>query len=220
MKNILFFLASLALATAGFAGDDNVYVAGGTTVSGSSHSTIPLVATAGPSNSSQTGTAAVLDTGFVATVLNPGLTNSGTTYATNVSIGGLLTFSNAVREPGGTARIKDLVVVDANSTVQSGSLTLILFDGTTLTGTYTDHATVNVSAADVPHIIRKLNVVASDYSNVGGTALAVADPSGLDKSIVLNGTTTTMYGVLQVTAGTLTMSSSNTMTVKLGVNQN
>lgn len=214
-KTKFIMLAALAAITVAAWAGDNYYMAGpGQSVDATTHAPAAIKAT-------NDGTAYEAIEGLSSLTLTPTLvvTNNGT-YNPNTSVGGLLTFTNIVREAGSTALLRDVTIIDSNTTAQKQPMVLVLFDSGTLTGNYTDHTSGSLNAADVPHIIATIPITAANYNQVGSTGCAVADIQ-LTQTLDLTGTFQSCAGLLLMgTSGTSVMTGTNTIAVKIGVTQN
>lgn len=131
--------------------------------------------------------------------------------ATPVCVGsGVLTFTGAMRQAGGTGVLQSLDIVDTDNI--KAPLVLLLFNQNPSAGTYTDKS-APVFSTDVANLIRAIPINTSDYQVAGGVAIADLCPG----SRILTGVgSANIYGVL-VTVGTPTYTHANALTVKLGI---
>lgn len=110
------------------------------------------------------------------------------TYSDNV--GGILTFTNAARNNGGTSTLNDVVIWDLSN--QKSSLTIHFWDASP-SGTYTDNA-AQVIAGDQAKFLGQVKINAADYTTVG--AIATVDITGLSKAIVCASGSTSVYATI------------------------
>ncbi len=129
-------------------------------------------------------------------------------YAAGDAVGGLLTFTNAVRFSGGGLRIRKVLLVDKDQ--EQAPFDLVLFDRT-FTNT-ADQAAFDPTDADLANIVAVVPI--SVYANFNDNAVGFSPD--LDWPVLLNGTS--LFGQL-VTRGTPTFTSSSDLTVILSVIQ-
>jgi len=142
----------------------------------------------------------------------PTITTTATPYSANDVIGGELVLSNVVRSAGGAGLLQSVQVVDAKN--QKAALTILLFDSDPA-GTYTDNAACPniLSAGDAPKLIRKINILTTDYETIGN--IAVAEIAALQK-VVKSAATQNLWAVV-VTTGTPTFAANSTdLTIRFG----
>lgn len=130
-------------------------------------------------------------------------------YSLKDAIGGVMTFSNAVRASGGTARIETVQVADKGQ--QMAPLDLVLFDRNPGSGTFTDNAAADPTDTELGYVVAVIPV--GSYADFNDNSVASA-PVGV--SVVLNGTD--LYGVM-VSRGTPTYASTSDVTVTLTILQ-
>jgi hypothetical protein len=155
--------------------------------------------------------------GFAGKVVTVQLTPTVTanTYTAGDSIGGLLTFPNAVG-PTGTGVLQEASVVSKGS-VQTTALKLYLFSAAP-SQTFTDHTAAAWTQADFTNLIGVWSLAA--VSSGLGT-MTFWDAASQNKAIALGAGVTTLYGVLQVvTTTTNALSSTSDIAVNLTIQQN
>jgi len=128
-------------------------------------------------------------------------------YSAKDAVGGLLTFSNAVRASGGACRIDSVQVVDKSQ--QRPDLELILFDRSVTAPT--DNLVFNPSDTELTYVVGVIYIGGwSDLSTNSVTDIPVG------RDVVLNGTD--LYGVL-ITRSTPTFASTSDIVVTVNVLQ-
>lgn len=133
-------------------------------------------------------------------------------YSVKDAVGGLMTFSNAVRASGGSCLIQALQIVDKDNTPQDSALDLVLFDRSITAPT--DNAIFAPSDAEAANCVGIIPVLAADYGDF--SVNSIASRFGLGLEVVLNGTD--LFGVL-VARGTPTYSSTTDLVVTLTIIQ-
>lgn len=128
-------------------------------------------------------------------------------YATGETIGGKLTFSNAIRDTRGTGYIISAALQD--QAAQAVDLELVIFNQNPSATTFTDQAALDIADADIPKIAAPILFGSSarfayadnGFKYLGSLTLPVeaTDSSGLPSS--------TLYGVI-VSRGTPTFAAS------------
>lgn len=108
--------------------------------------------------------------------------SSSPAYTAKDAIGGLMTFSNAVRASGGTCMIQSLQVVDKDNTPQDAIIDLVLFDRT-LTAP-TDNAIFAPTDAEAATCVGIIPITI--WSDFSVNSIAFVNNIGLE--VVLNGT--------------------------------
>ena len=136
---------------------------------------------------------------------------SGSAYSAGYTMGGIQTISNAMRVSSGKGTIASLLVTDASN--QKSAIDILFFDSTPSGGTYTDRAALVLAAADLPKLVRKVSVAASDYVTYG--SYAIADIGAICKAISANGGTS-LYALI-VCQGTPTYTSTSALSLKVGL---
>ena len=131
-------------------------------------------------------------------------------YTAKDAVGGLLTFSNAVRASGGTGRIEAIQIVDKGQ--QRADLDLVLFDRTFTAPT--DNAVFAPTDAETLFCVGWIPVGAGNYADFSTNSVAAINNVGLE--FVLNGTD--LFGAL-VTRGTPTYTSTSDIVVTLTILQ-
>ena len=176
---------------------------------------VPGAATPGsPSSSSGAGGITGNIGGFTNLVKRLLATTANSAYAAGNSIGGLITFANAVRTPG-TGIIESVHLFDLNH--NGVALDLLILDQVPSV-TPVDHATWLVTNTDVQKIVARIAIGSSDwvtYNNIGfvterGIGIAV-------KATASAGTN--LYGVLLCNGSTPTFTGITNVGVDLGILQ-
>lgn len=108
--------------------------------------------------------------------------SSSPAYTAKDAIGGLMTFSNAVRASGGTCMIQALQVVDKDNTPQDAIIDLVLFDRSITAPT--DNAIFAPSDAEAANCVGVIPVTI--WSDFSVNSVAFVNNVGLE--VVLNGT--------------------------------
>lgn len=116
-------------------------------------------------------------------------TISTTAYANADAIGGLMQFTGAARSGVLSGVIDSVVVADASA--QAAPMDLILFNASpgTTTG-FADNGVFSIADADLPKVVGRIAIAATDYVVFGTTANAVAIRASLSTPYVLSGGTT------------------------------
>lgn len=128
-------------------------------------------------------------------------------YVSGETVGGKLTFSNALRDTRGTGYIISAALVDQSA--QAQDMELVIFNQNPSSTTFTDQAALDIADADVSKIAAPILFGSSNrfayadngFKYAGSLSLPVeaTDSSGLPSS--------TLYGVI-VTRGTPTFAAS------------
>jgi hypothetical protein len=130
-------------------------------------------------------------------------------YAAGQSVGGLLTFSNAVTEVAGSAMVQSATVT-FSSGVQP-QLDLVLFTAAPSGSTVADRTTVAIATADLAKIACVLHL--TDVTLLGAAAPSVVQGSGLVAPFDLAGGLA-IYGLL-ITRTAVTLASATDAVVSL-----
>lgn len=178
-------------------------------VTAQSQTTVPLKVT-GTIVATPTGTQVVSGAlnvgGYTGTsTLTVPTTTPAYTYSDNV--GGILTFTNAVRSNGGTSTLNEISIWDLSN--QKSSFTIHFWDASP-SGTYTDNS-AEVIAGDHAKFLGHIKVNAADYTTVG--AIATVDITGLSKGILCASGSTSIYATIYI-EGTPTYAA-NALIIKL-----
>ncbi len=129
-------------------------------------------------------------------------------YSANDAVGQLLSFSDAVRRPGGHAVVRSLTLTDL--TVTANVLRLWLFDEQP--ATIADNAAFDVSDADLFKVVGVIAIPAASYLIATDNQVAMV----LNVGLVYTLPGTTLYGQLMCTE-TPTYASVADLTVTLGI---
>ena len=145
------------------------------------------------------------------------ITNSTSAYSAGMCVGGIITIPNTFLESAnGTATFLDLILKD--SSAQAAGMNIWIFAGNPTSGTYTDHATLTLNSADMLKCIRCISITGTTgYVTAGGQS--VADVQAIGKTIVNTDGTKNLYAIMETT-GTPTYTSTQALTLQIGVIQN
>lgn len=130
-------------------------------------------------------------------------------YTAKDAVGGLLTFSNAVRATGGTGKILAVQIEDKGQ--QKADIDLVLFNATITAPT--DNAIFNPSDAEVGTSVGYIPIGAGMYADFSTNSVANAIPN---LEFVLTGTS--LFGVL-VVRSTPTYTATNDIVVTIVIQQ-
>ena len=128
-----------------------------------------------------------------------------------VCVGGVMTFTNAMRKSGGTGILQSIDLIDSD--VIKAPLILVIFNQNPANGTYTDKS-APVFGTDANNIIRALPINTSDYQQLNAS-FSIADLSPGSRMLSAVGSAN-LYGIL-LTIGTPTFVHNNALSVKLGI---
>lgn len=117
-------------------------------------------------------------------------------YVSTDGAGGIQTIAAAVGTSGRPVKLESVVVVDKGG--QAPAFTILLFKATPAGGTYTDNATLVLSAADVGNLIGCVKVLNADYITPS-SGIRMVTYSDIDA--VLPVSATSLYALLLVDAG-------------------
>jgi hypothetical protein len=167
------------------------------------------------------GTAALLPSenyvgkvGGPTTIISPTITvSTSPAYTANDVVGGKLTLTDALRVSGGTGILQSLCIIDKGN--QKAALEILIFDSNPSSGTYTDNGAFSWNATDGAKLIRRISVLASDYTTFG--TAAIADLSTGGKVLKASGSKN-LYAVI-VTTGTPTYVATTDLIVRFGILQ-
>lgn len=129
-------------------------------------------------------------------------------YSADDVVGGLLTFTNAVRATGGHGKIHTITLTDL--TVTANVLNLWLYD--TVPATIADNAAFDIPDAELPTLLGAIQIAAADYLVATDNQVATKR----DVGFVFNCTGTTLYAYLEC-VGTPTYVSTADLTLTLQV---
>lgn len=131
-------------------------------------------------------------------------------YTAKDAVGGLMTFSNAVRASGGSGLLYAVQVVDKGQ--QMKDLDLVLFDRSITAPT--DNSIFNPSDTELTEAVGTVRISSGDYADFNNNSVATVANVGIE--FVLNGTD--LFGVL-VARGTPTYTSTTDIVVTLTILQ-
>lgn len=100
------------------------------------------------------------------------LTVTAGAYSAGQNVGSLLELPNVVDQKGDEAWLWALELSDAAK--QSAAMDILLFDDKPVNSTFTDNATLNLVAADLPLHIETVQLLSTSYSALSATAVAAA----------------------------------------------
>ena len=124
------------------------------------------------------------------------LVTSGTpAYVSGYGVGGLMTLSGAVRVAQGTGVWESLLITDHAN--QKAPYDVLIFGGSPVGGTVTDHVTFDWGSA-LPQLIAHLSVGAGDYTTIHARAVAQYPTIG---QVIKPASGMNLYAVI-VTSGT------------------
>jgi hypothetical protein len=152
--------------------------------------------------------------GGTTVLVSPAIPTTATPYTANDVVGGKLTIAGAARVSGGTGILQSVLVRDVNN--QKAALTILLFNADPANGTYTDNVALTLNATDAAFIVRKINILTTDYETLG--TQAVADVAVAFKPIKI--TAGTSLFALVITTGTPTYGANSTsLNISFGIVQ-
>lgn len=131
-------------------------------------------------------------------------------YTAKDAVGGLMTFSNAVRASGGTGLLMAVQLVDKGNTPQDAALDLVLFDRSI--SAPTDNAIFAPSDTEAAQCVGVVQI--GSYSDFSVNSVCSIPNAGIE--FVLNGTD--LFGVL-VARSTPTYTSTTDLVVTLTIAQ-
>lgn len=131
-------------------------------------------------------------------------------YAAKDAVGGLLTFTNAVRASGGSGVIETVTIEDKGQ--QMAWLDLVLFAASI--GAPTDNNIFAPSDAELLDCVGTISIYSGDYADFSTNSIATKNNVGLE--FVLSGTS--LYGAL-VARGTPTYTGTSDIIVTLTILQ-
>lgn len=145
----------------------------------------------------------------------PNITVDTNAYAIGDCMGGKITIPGAVRKPGGSAILTDIMVIDKGGT--RPNFNIVIFSQDPKAATLTDNAPMALST-DTQYILAVIPVYSIDYDNADATQLAGTIQLG---SIILkesSGTSTNLYmGIMATLANDLVAATD--LKIKLGLIQ-
>lgn len=134
--------------------------------------------------------------------------SNGAAYTAGDQVGGLMTFSNALRETGRGAVDYNVSLLDKSN--QKAPMTLLCFSA--LPTAVANNAAFAWTAADAPKWIGKVNITAADYETVGAYALAT-----VPASFAVYGNGTANLYAIAITTGTPTYTATDALIWSLGL---
>ena len=159
-------------------------------------------------SATDTSTASPLPTRGVFTTLTAAPTVTAGAYSANDVVGGLLTFTDAVRATGGHGQIHSITFTDLG--VTANVLNLWLFD--TAPATIADNGAFDPSDAELLTLVGVVQIAAADYLIATDNQAAMK----LNVGLVFNCAATTLYGYLEC-VGTPTYASTADIKLRIQV---
>lgn len=137
-------------------------------------------------------------------------------YAAGDAVGGILTFSNAIIKASKSAKIESVLITDKGA--QSAVLSLTLFATSPSSSTVTNNAALDVADADLDKIIGRVAIAAADYTvfNTNDNSIAYVQTA---VPLFNDADSYDIYGVLRITSGTPTWTSTSDLVVNLFIRQ-
>lgn len=163
----------------------------------------------GGSTSADT-TALMVDQRSLAKKFTANPTISTSAYVAGYCVGGLLTFTTVNRASAGSILIQSASLTDKSK--QSAVIDLIVFDTNPTNSTFTDHAALNIVAADLPFIAGV--VTFGGWSNFSATGVSSIPSIGLEVNVAA----TSLYAVMCVRTAP-TFAGTTDLALKLNVLQ-
>lgn len=130
-------------------------------------------------------------------------------YTAGDIIGGIMTFTNALRITSGTGAVLSVNVTEVGT--QKAAIDLILFSASPAGGTYTDNGAPTWDTGDYNKLLGVIHVLAADYTTYGAISVATVrnQPVGVWGNAVAN-----IYGVM-VAVGTPTYSATTSLRITI-----
>jgi hypothetical protein len=113
-------------------------------------------------------------------IVSPTITVSTSVYEAGDCVGGKLTLTDAVRASGGSGVLQTITIVDSSNI--NPALEIIIFNSNPTAATLTDGSAIAFST-DVSKVIQRIPVYASDYTTVGGVAIATITPGMIVQAV-------------------------------------
>lgn len=137
---------------------------------------------------------------------------TATTYASGKVVGGVQTITDGALSQGAGVVLLSLGVFESGA--NANALTVLIFD-TLPTGTYTEGATFTMDAADIAKLVTAVSIASGDYVTVGGVAVAQKDLP----PVVARPTADAKLYAMVVSAGSVTLASTTSLSLRMGVLQ-
>lgn len=113
-------------------------------------------------------------------LISPPITVDTAAYTIGDCIGGKLTLTDAVRVSGGSGVLQTITIVDSSNI--KPALEIIIFNSNPNAATLTDGSAIAFST-DVSKVIQRIPVYTSDYTTVGGVAIATITPGMIVQAV-------------------------------------
>lgn len=145
-------------------------------------------------------------------VIHLAYTVQAAAYADGDVVGSVTELPNAVRNAGGGALLKSLVVTDAAD--QKAALDVYFFRQAPATTVGADNAAFALADSDLPVLLGRIRVAAADYLTAGGNAEATL--KNIDLLLQAYPKTTSVY-VLVVSRGAPTYAATTNLKLNFGL---
>lgn len=128
-------------------------------------------------------------------------------------IGGILTITDAMSATGGSGILQSIVLTDDDN--EKAAFDILLFNASPSGGTYADQGAFVHAAGDLPKLIGRIQVLASDWLTVVAGSLAVATIRNIALPVSAATGSTNLYALVILT-GTPTYTATSDLTIKFG----
>lgn len=113
-------------------------------------------------------------------VITPTITVSTSIYSANMTIGGKLVLTNALRTSGAPGILQSIQLIDRANQKPQG--TILIFNADPTAATITDHTAFTASTDDFK-VVATIPIVSSDWVTLGTASKAFANPSNLGRVV-------------------------------------
>lgn len=127
-------------------------------------------------------------------------------------IGGILTLTDAALVSGGGAVLQSITLTDDDN--EKAAFDILLFNASPVGGTYADQGAFVHHANDIPKLIGRIQVLASDWVTVVAGSLAIATIRNIALPVVASGSAN-LFALLILTGGP-TYTATSDLTLKFG----
>ncbi len=134
-------------------------------------------------------------------------------YSLNDVVGGKLTITSAMRISNGKGVLQSITMYDT-ANVHPG-LECLIYRQDPANGTYTDNAAFALNTTDAGFLLHHVTISVSDWVQMGGTNLWVADVANIAKVVKASGSNANLYAVL-IATGTFTLTSTTQLRAAFG----
>ena len=136
-------------------------------------------------------------------------------YAAGDQLGGLLTITDGVSSPGGSAILKSVTVVDKD---KEKAVIDVLFFSANPTLVSVDNAALDISDANMAtYCLGKVSIAAADYTDLNASSVATVRVDDLVLTAAAG--STSIYAVMKVLSGTPTFTATGDLQVKFGLEE-